>query len=197
MKNITITILKTLIGFIAFWVILYLVCLITINNTDPWLNVWEKALDSLIRLYKNIQILVYLTLFITIFSLIINLIVGFVKNKLKKVKFDYKNEYQKFKPKTKVKISFMDGKGAVTKNVHITSINAKGISFEDKENVYECTPDEIKNIRKRSKKLTVLIVVTMVFVLMILTDALIRWTTDNSRKTCDSCIYPDPVYIIE
>ncbi len=126
---------------------------------------------------RNIRPIVYFGLIVTIFSLIISLIITVVKNKFKKVKFDYKNEYQKFKPKSKVKITFMDREKEVTKKVRIISIDAKGISFEDKENVYECTPAEIKNIRKKSKRLLALIVTSIIFVLITTVDFIVFYAT--------------------
>ena len=99
-------------------------------------------------------------------------------------KFDYKSDYKKFNPKSEVKITFMDGKEEVTKKVHIISINAKGLSFEDKENIYECTPAEVKNIQKRSKKILFLAVVTIVFLILIFTGKLIKnfWDRHNDNK---------------
>lgn len=198
MKDAIITILKTLIGFIAFWTILYLVfvCFTAIDNIQSYRNVWEEGFESLYSTFKNVRVLVYLIPLITIFSLIVSLIVGFIKNKFKKVKFDYKNEYQKFKPKSRVKITFMDGTKEVTKKVRIISINAKGISFEDKESVYECTPSEIKNIRKRNKKLLALIAVFTVLVLIILADTSIQWVVTPPRhstiepESCEGVVGP-------
>lgn len=63
-------------------------------------------------------------------------------------KFDYKSVYKKYRSGDKVKITFMDAKVPVTETVRIISINDKKISFEDKENVYECTSTEIVNIKK-------------------------------------------------
>lgn len=95
-------------------------------------------------------------------------------------KFDYKNEYQKFKPKSKVKITFMDGKEEATKKVRIISINAKEISFEDKKNVYECTPSEIRNIKKITAKLPILIIISVIFVLLAIVNFLVS-TVSSSR----------------
>ena len=67
------------------------------------------------------------------------------------MKFNYKSDYKKFKPNSKVRITFMDGKNEITKKVRIISIGEKAISFEDKETVYECTPSEIKNIKESRK----------------------------------------------
>lgn len=62
-------------------------------------------------------------------------------------KFDYKSAYKKYHSGDTVKITFMDDKVPVTKTVRIISIDDKTVSFEDKENVYECTSSEIVNIR--------------------------------------------------
>ena len=82
------------------------------------------------------------------------------------MKFNYKSDYKKFKPNSKVKITFMDGKNEVTKKVRIISIGEKAISFEDKETVYECTPSEIKNIKK-SRKILISIIIFGIFLLLI------------------------------
>ena len=63
-------------------------------------------------------------------------------------KFDYKSVYKKYRSGDRVKITFMDAKRPITETVRIISINDKKISFEDKENVYECTSTEIVNIKK-------------------------------------------------
>ena len=63
-------------------------------------------------------------------------------------KFDYKSAYKKYRSGDRVKITFMDAKRPITETVRIISINDKKISFEDKENVYECTSTEIVNIKK-------------------------------------------------
>ena len=62
-------------------------------------------------------------------------------------KFDYKSAHKKYRSGDTVKITFMDDKVSVTEIVRIISINDKKISFEDKENIYECTSSEIVNIR--------------------------------------------------
>ena len=77
-------------------------------------------------------------------------------------KFDYLLDYKKFKPKDKVKITFIEDKKEITKKGRIISIDAKGISFENKGYIYEYTPAEIKNIRKRNKKLLVIFFVFLI-----------------------------------
>lgn len=77
-------------------------------------------------------------------------------------KFDYLSDYKKFKPKDKVKITFIEGKKEITKKGRIISIDAKGISFENKGYIYGYSPAEIKNIRKRNKKLLVIFFVFLI-----------------------------------
>ncbi len=68
-------------------------------------------------------------------------------------KFDYQSAYKKYRSGDTVKITFMDDKVPVTKTVRIISIDDKKVSFEDEENVYECTPTEIINIKHIRKRL--------------------------------------------
>ncbi len=63
-------------------------------------------------------------------------------------KFDYQSAYKKYRSGDKVKITFIDKKIPVTETVRIISIDDKKISFEDQENVYECTSTEIVNMKK-------------------------------------------------
>ena len=63
-------------------------------------------------------------------------------------KFDYKSAYKKYRSGDKVKITFIDKKIPVTETVRIISIDDKKISFEDKENICECSSSEIMGIRK-------------------------------------------------
>ena len=62
--------------------------------------------------------------------------------------FDYKSDYKKFRSGNVVRITFIDGKMPITKIAQIISIDDKKISFEDKENIYECIPKEILRIKK-------------------------------------------------
>lgn len=196
MKDTIITILKTLIGFIVFWIVLYLVFFVffeigTTSYDKYRTNNWEMALYFLIRTFKNIRLLSYLILIVLIPVIPI---FSFLKNKFGKTKFDYNSEYQKFKSKNKVKITFMDGKEEVTKKVHIISIDAKEISFEDKEVVYKCVAAEIKNIQK-SQNMRALIVVFEILLLLSLMSYTIILIEEPDTPQVEE--YPDPVYITE
>ena len=65
-------------------------------------------------------------------------------------KFDYKKDYKNFTPKDQVEITFTDGKNILKEKVQIISISPQKISFENKEIVGECNPEEVINIRKVS-----------------------------------------------
>jgi len=85
-----------------------------------------------------------------------------------KNKFDYKSEYQKFKPNAKVKIAFTDKNGKmVTKRCRIVSINDKEISFQDGNSLYECKSTDIKRIQKRKKTLFFIVSCALVFILVV------------------------------
>lgn len=129
-----------------------------------------------------------------IFSIITLGITSFV-NKFKKTKFSYKSDYKKFNVKDKVKITFWDGKKEITKKVQIVLIDAKKISFKDKETVYECLPSKIKNIRKRSKWITTLFIVSAVFVLIGLVDLFANFLIEYGNESTGWIVDYEPEFI--
>ena len=135
-------------------------------------NEWQSLYGvSVGRTFKNVRTLFYLLGIILILSW------GIVSLYKKFRKFDYKTSYLKFKPKDKVKITFVDEGKVVTKKAKLISISSKSISFEDKENVYECVPSEIKNIRKRSKKF--LITVLLIWLIVSVVDFISSFIARN------------------
>ena len=105
-------------------------------------------------------------------------------------KFNYISDYKRFKPKNKVKVTFLDDGKIVTKNVEILAINDKNISFKDAKYTYKCNSAAIKNIRKR---LNFMILFTLILLILILVgymflaffDRIKRYYTDKNIERTD------------
>ncbi|MBP5344223.1 MAG: hypothetical protein J6Y85_04035 [Alphaproteobacteria bacterium] len=127
-----------------------------------------------IRLALTASTLILLLIWIPL--AVYGIIKFWIKICCEKNEFDYKSEYKKFKPKTKVKITFTDENGkTITKRCRIISINDKEISFQNKSYLYECKPADIKKIQKRSKHLLLFIIVSYLLVLVIIFNKIIAF----------------------
>jgi len=88
-------------------------------------------------------------------------------------RFDYKSEYQQFKPNDKIKITFInENKKVITKKCRISSIDSRKIVFANSKCSYECGPSDIKRINKRN---TFFLVLKSIFFLSLFL-VLIMWT---------------------
>ena len=131
-------------------------------------GIGRGLLKAFIMTFKNICTLFYIIYAAIFLILFIYQLILFGEDKFGKNKFDYKSDYKKFKPEEKVKITFIDSEKSVIKKVKIISIDAKKISFEDKENIYECVPSEIIKIKKSGKTIKNMILLLEIFLLTIL-----------------------------
>ena len=114
--------------------------------------------------------------------LLVPAMIAILIKKFRKVKFNYKSDYKKFKPNDKVKITFIDENGKiVTKCCHITSISDKKIIFENKTDVYECAPSDIKNIQKWNRKIFILLITVIILATTSLLSTLYNYYSYKSN----------------